>query len=148
MTSLYPIMLNLADQAVGVIGGGQVAARKIKTLNLLGIIPVVVSPQLNPQINRSQIKWIADTYHYHYVQDLRLLLACTDNRRVNHQIRLDASSKQIVNNVSDQQDSDFFNMATIVQSDLVVTVSTRGHSPARAKQVKQVLERLLQQQKL
>src|SRR3989339_1586012 len=46
----FPLMIELADRAVVVIGGGQVAARKVSTIVEYGAAVTVIAPELHPDL--------------------------------------------------------------------------------------------------
>lgn len=146
MKAPYPIIVDLSQKQVAVVGGGRVARRKIKKLNEIGVKPTVISPQLVDGIDPQKIKWIDDTYQRQYVAEMDLIIACTDNPELNDRIRSEASHFQLVNNVSDKNHSDFYNLATIQTNQLLISVSTLGQSPKKAKEVRSQIEQWLKEQ--
>lgn len=146
MKAPYPIIVDLSQKQVAVVGGGRVARREIKKLNETGVRPTVISPQLVEGIDPQKIKWIDDTYKRQYVAQMDLIIACTDNPELNDQIRSEASHFQLVNNVSDKNHSDFYNLATIQTNQLLISVSTLGQSPKKAKEVRKQIEQWLKEQ--
>lgn len=146
MKAPYPMIVDLSQKQVAVVGGGRVARRKIKKLNETGVKPTVISPQLVDGIDPQKIKWIHDTYKRQYVAEMDLIIACTDNPELNDQIRSEASHFQLVNNVSDKNHSDFYNLATIQTKQLLISVSTLGQSPKKAKEVRSQIEQWLKEQ--
>ena len=139
MKQPYPLIVDLTNRRVAVIGGGKVAARKIEKLVAAGARPTVISPQLNPQIERQQIDWQPTTYRRELVEEMDMIWACTDDPKVNAQVKAEATHFQLVNNTSDKQHSDFYNLATVMVEDLLIGISTQGTSPRRAKQIKKEL---------
>lgn len=136
MKSPYPIILNLADKNVAVVGGGKVARRKIKKLVAAGVKPTVISPVLAPNIDLAKINWIQDVYQRKYVEQMDIIIVCTDNKEVNDQVKAEATHFQLVNNTSDKNNSDFYNLATLSSDDMFISVSTMGKSPSAAKRMK------------
>lgn len=136
MEAPYPIILNLAEKNVAVIGGGKVAHRKIKKLLSAGIVPTVVSPQLADNIDKTRINWIKDVYHRRYVEKMDVIIACTDDNAVNKQVKAESTHFQLVNNTSDKINSDFYNLATLSSDDMFISISTMGKSPSVAKKMK------------
>lgn len=66
---MYPIVLtNLAQQRCVVVGGGAVAERKVAGLITGGANPIVISPQLTPQLQHwqasNQIQHLAREYQF------------------------------------------------------------------------------------
>ncbi|WP_438361104.1 precorrin-2 dehydrogenase/sirohydrochlorin ferrochelatase family protein [Limosilactobacillus kribbianus] len=136
MKAPYPIILNLTEKRVAVIGGGKVARRKIKKLIGAGVKPTVISPVLTEGIDQTKIDWIQDTYQRKYVEEMDMIIACTDDRAVNDQVKAEATHFQLVNNTSDKNNSDFYNLATLNADDMFISVSTLGKSPSAAKKFK------------
>lgn len=145
MQSPYPIILNLAGKNVAVVGGGKVACRKINKLLAAGVRPTVISPLLSPKIQPIQINWIPDKYQRKYVENMDIIITCTDDRAVNDQVKKEATHFQLVNNTSDKTDSDFYNLATIKNDDMFISVSTMGKSPSAAKKMKNEIKEWISQ---
>lgn len=143
MKSPYPIILNLTDKHVAIVGGGQVAHRKIRKLIAAGVRPTVISPVLSSKIDQTKIKWIQDNYQRKYVVDMDVIITCTDNPNVNRQVKKEATHFQLVNDTSNKADSDFYNLATISADDMFISISTMGKSPSAAKQMKNEIKRWL-----
>lgn len=146
MNNPYPIILDLANKKIAVVGGGKIAARKINSLLAIKVSPTVISPKLANSIPLEQIHWIQDYYQRKYVMTMDLIIACTNNLQVNRQIVQEATVRQLVNDTSEKNYSNFYNMATIMQDDLLIGLSTVGKSPAEVKKIKKMLEKWLNQQ--
>lgn len=146
MNNPYPIILDLANKKIAVVGGGKIAARKINILLAIKVSPTVISPKLANSIPLEQIHWIQDYYQRKYVMTMDLIIACTNNLQVNRQIVQEATARQLVNDTSEKNYSNFYNMATITQNDLLIGLSTIGKSPAKVKKIKKMLEKWLDQQ--
>ena len=59
---MYPVMINIREKKVVVVGGGKVAARKIKTLLTEQAAVTVVSPTLHADIPQAEVQWLARSY--------------------------------------------------------------------------------------
>ena len=137
----YPVMLSIEGRQAVVIGGGRVASRKIRSLLQAGAHVRVVSPRLDPVIDVSQIEWVRRGYERRDLDGAYIVIACTDNRALNDRISNETSDMQLVNDVSNPARSDFMNVAVIAQSDVLIGISTYGHSPRKASVIK---KRILQ----
>ena len=134
----YPILLNLQDKPVAVVGGGAVAARKVKHLLNAGARVLLISPEISPamngQFNDGDVNWIQSSYQRDMFNDYMpiLVIAATDDARVNQTVAQDAHRIRALCNVANGSnvDSDFSNMARIDQPPLTVALSTSGKSPA------------------
>ena len=144
---MYPIMLDIRNKSVVLVGGGRIAFRKAKMLVKEGASVTVVSPELTPEFSKLAITWKKKPYEASDLEGAFLIFACTDVNEVNRQVRLDASSYQLVNVTSEQELSDFHNMAIVEEEETVLAISTRGANPSRAKGMKAKLEAWLKEQR-
>ncbi|MBS4749701.1 bifunctional precorrin-2 dehydrogenase/sirohydrochlorin ferrochelatase [Granulicatella sp. zg-ZJ] len=140
---MYPVMMNIKNKRVVMIGGGNVAARKLKKLLQEGAHVTIVSPTLHESIPKECITWIERRYETGDLNGAKLVFACTDDQEVNVQIMRDADTCQLVNNTGDKHFSDFYNVSIVEKKDFSINISTNGVSPMRAKEIRQKLEKLL-----
>lgn len=136
MKKPYPVIIDLSEKNVAIIGGGTVASRKIRKLNEIGVFPTVISPKLANEIDRGKIHWVDKPYSRDLVETMDILIVCTDDSDVNALVRSEATHFQLVNDTSDKYHSDFYNLATVTVDDVMVGISTGGKSPSRAKKIK------------
>ncbi|MFD0897113.1 precorrin-2 dehydrogenase/sirohydrochlorin ferrochelatase family protein [Loigolactobacillus binensis] len=132
-------MLNLKGKAVLIVGGGNIAARKIRTLQATGAVITVISPTLSAQIDLQQINWVARAYHPSDLNHANLIFACTDDPTINTAISQAVHAGQWVNNTGDKTQSDFYNMAVAKSGQVTVAISTGGRAPKLAKRIRQLL---------
>lgn len=140
---MYPVMINIRNKKVVLVGGGKVASRKIKTLLDEGANVTVISPEINSQIDLEKVIWIKKSYESGDLKDAKLVFACTDQASVNSQVVEDAAPSQLVNNTGDKFYSDFYNVAIARANDFSVMISTDGASAARSKEIRKKLQHLL-----
>ena len=142
---MYPVNLNITGRLCVVIGGGQVAKRKICGI-LAGNGRVrLVGPDAEPtlQILASQraIEWRRKPYDRDDLAGAFLVFAATGNPEVQATIVRDARKSSLLVNVADDPVAcDFHLPATVRRGDLTLTVSTRGRSPAVSAMVRRRLE--------
>lgn len=134
---MYPIMMQVKNKPIIVVGGGKVAARKINTLLPEGPNITVISSSLHETIDQTKVTWLKKHYETGDLIGAALIFACTNDDQVNEQVLADAADSQWVNVTSDKTISEFFNVATTKVNDLSVSVSTGGVSPTRAKKIRQ-----------
>ncbi|MDE2638739.1 MAG: bifunctional precorrin-2 dehydrogenase/sirohydrochlorin ferrochelatase [Chloroflexota bacterium] len=144
MMTGYPIMLHLQDKPVAVIGGGRVAARKVKHLRQAGARIYLISPEISPSIrglvNVGDVVWIQSKYERDMFNEYMpiLVIAATDDEEVNLRVAQDAHRIRALCNVANgsSDDSDFSNMAQIDQPPLTIALSSNNHSPALLRMLK------------
>ena len=140
----YPVLLHLQDKPVAVVGGGQVAARKVEHLLNAGARVLLISPEIAPAIvprcDNGDVRWIQSAYQRDMFQEYMpiLVIAATDDERVNQTVAQDAHRIRALCNVANgsTDGSDFSNMAQIDQPPLTVALSTSGKSPALLRMLK------------
>lgn len=143
MTSMYPVTLNLKGKFCTVVGGGNVALRKVKSLLAQGAEVTVISPALHPDLLaiQGQFVWMNSIYKEGQLEGSFLVIAATNQRDVNHQIAQWCEENQMLVNVIDSLQESSFTVNSVVQrGNLQLTVSTNGISPAISKKIRQQLE--------
>lgn len=140
---MYPIMLNIEQKRVLIVGGGKVATQKINRLLEQKADVAVVSPTLTDILHNyalnGQIQWINRTFKQEDTKDAFLVIAATNNRSVNDLVKKSCSEGQLINVVDAPETSDFYNMAVVERGELKVAISTEGASPTLARKIKQDL---------
>lgn len=141
----YPVFWNIAGKKCVVVGGGEVAERKVTRLLESGAKVFVISPQLTPELTRLNekniISHIAQEYSSEYIYGAALVIGATDDENTNAVISSDARNKGIpVNIVDDPQKCDFILPALMERGDLAIAIGTGGKSPALARHLREELE--------
>ena len=142
----YPIFLNISGKRCVVVGGGQVAHRKIRTLLEHNADVQVISPDLCPELGQLAESGKIEVLHRDYrAGDLRkafIAVAATNDSDINLEIVKEARKNAVlVNIVDDAENSDFILPSHIHRGDLTIAISTAGKSPALARKIKTKLEK-------
>lgn len=72
-----------------------------------------------------------------------MIFACTNDAKLNQRIK--ESEKTFVNNVSDKEKSDFYNMGSFSWKGLDISISSGGSSPSQVKKVSAYLKKQLEE---
>ena len=138
------MMLDLQPSAgpALVVGGGQVAARKVKALVEAEFAITVIGPSVPNAIRLSPHTTVVEREFQ--AEDLNadpayaLVFACTDNRALNREIGRLARLANVPVVVADAQaESTFFTPAVLRDGDLTIAVSTGGASPSAARLIRE-----------
>ena len=143
MAFTYSVTLNLSGTFCTVVGGGQVALRKVQALLAEGAEVTVISPALIPELAAMQDRfvWMKNSYKDGLLEGSFLVVAATDQRDINQQIAQWCQENQVLVNVVDsKKESNFIVNAAVKQGDLLIAVSTNGISPAVSRTIRQELE--------
>ncbi len=140
----YPINLDIENKSCVVIGGGQVALRKIRGLLVAGAIVKVIAPEICAGVEelfqRGEIFLIRENFSPELLSDEIILIAATDNPAINQAAARVAQEKKILVNVVEGADGNFTVPSKILRGELLLTISTGANSPAFSKFLRQMLE--------
>jgi siroheme synthase-like protein len=141
----YPVSLNVRGRKCVVVGGGEVAQRKVKILLEHGADVEVISPALCSELGQlaesGEIGVRNRAYETGDLDGSFLAIAATGAAVINRQVVAEARSKQIlVNVVDDTEYSDFIVPSYLRRDGLTIAVSTSGQSPALARKIRTRLE--------
>ena len=125
MRFAYPVMLDIAERLVVIVGGGAVAVRKAKTLLDAGATRVrVVAPSISADMPPA-VERIVSLYDPRHIDGSVLVFAATDWPDVNEQVVADARARKIlVNRADDGSGGDFLTPALWRQGQLTLAVTS------------------------
>lgn len=143
---LLPVALNLAGKSTLVVGGGNVAARKVLSLLECGARVTLISPALNADLEDlcARLKYFERPWQSGdaSLDDFALIFACTDDRETNAQIVREARAANIWCNLADDAaSSDFHGAATVRRGDICIGITSGGGSPALSRALKAQIEK-------
>jgi precorrin-2 dehydrogenase / sirohydrochlorin ferrochelatase len=137
----YPVYLNLKGKRVVVVGGGDVAERKLESLLDTGAAIAVISPEVSTRIaelaHRKQIELHRRRYLNGDCRGATLVFSATDDPEVSRAVHDEATGLGIFVNTADQPALCSFIMpAFIRRGDIGIAISTGGTSPALAARLR------------
>ncbi|HEU5467797.1 MAG TPA: siroheme synthase CysG [Steroidobacteraceae bacterium] len=143
----FPAFLDLRDAPVLLVGGGEVAARKLKLLRAAGARVTVVAPEAVPEVSTmadGAVRWLARRFEPADLRGRRLAIAATGSRDVNSEVAAAARAANVpVNVVDDAALSTFIVPAIVDRSPLVIAISSGGAAPVLATRLRARIEALL-----
>jgi len=146
------INLNLENKKIIVIGGGNEAEKRIKSLLNEKCEIIVISDSVNTAILKlvkiKQIKLKKQKIeNVKFISELKpdLIITTTNDKKINQKIINHAKKKKIIAYSSDNpEDSDFSNAAIIDFEKMIqVAIFTGGRSPGMSKKIKVKVEKVL-----
>jgi uroporphyrin-III C-methyltransferase/precorrin-2 dehydrogenase/sirohydrochlorin ferrochelatase len=146
----FPLFADLHGRRVLVVGGGEVAERKVRLLREAGAHVMVVARSLTPWLAAraaepgAAINHLGTDYADVQLEDVVLAIAATDDRALNARVAAAARKRNLLANVVDDAElSGFIVPAVVDRSPVVVAVSTAGASPVLARLIRERLESLI-----
>ena len=136
-----PLAFKGAGMRCLIIGGGDVACRKLEFLSAAGCEVTLVAPRVNNEIQSAIatkcVRWIAREYAPGDCRGYQLVIAATERRETNQIIFEEAVSLCIPINVVDDPD-----LSTVIfpavwrQGPLTISVNTEGVAPFMAAAIR------------
>jgi len=131
---------------VVVVGGGNVACRKVRTLLECGahihLAGRALTPELQEMVEKEEIIFLGTEFKDEYLAHAFMVIAATDDKELNHRISACARERGVLVNAVDQPpDCDFIVPSILKRGDLQIAISTSGKSPALARRIRKGLER-------
>jgi precorrin-2 dehydrogenase/sirohydrochlorin ferrochelatase len=141
----YPIFIKLDGKTALVVGGGRVAQRKIETLLEYGASVHIISKELTDKLKQlvesGDIRHMGEKFENKHLDGAFLVIAATDNEKLNHEISETAQKKGLLINTVDQPtDCNFIVPSIVKRGDLILAISTSGKSPALAKKLRKKMD--------
>ncbi|MCO6492702.1 MAG: bifunctional precorrin-2 dehydrogenase/sirohydrochlorin ferrochelatase [Phaeodactylibacter sp.] len=151
--TLYPIFLKLDRLRVLIVGAGEVGYEKLSFMlksspdaQITVIAKEVLAPvqQLIDELQPEGLTVIEKPFEAEDVQGYGLVIAATNFRALNEQVRAAAKANGALVNVADTPElCDFYLGSIVTRGNLKVAISTNGQSPTFAKRFRQWLEAAL-----
>lgn len=143
-----PIFAEVKERPVLVIGGGEIAARKIAFLlraeAKVQIIADALIPELAGKVERQEIQWRATVFEERQLDDVFLAIAATEDDELNQRVYVAANARYRLVNVVDNQALCSFVFPSIVdRSPLLVAISSSGKAPVLSRILREKIEALL-----
>ena len=141
----YLVNLALEGRAAVVIGGGEVAARKVQDLLAAKANVTVIAPRLCDGIvalaDEKRIVAHGRPYRTGDLAGAFVAIAATDDEDLNARIYGDAAAMNVLVNVVDRPALCTFTVpATVHRGDLTIAIATEGRCPALAGILREELE--------
>jgi len=143
--SFYPVYVQLEGKKVVVVGGGNVARRKVLALLECGAVIHLagraLTPELLEMVEKKEIHFLGREFKDEYLDNAFMIIAATDDKDLNHRISVCARGRGVLVNAVDQPpDCDFIVPSILKRGDLLIAISTSGKSPALARRIRKGLE--------
>lgn len=144
----FPIFVDSEQMNVLVVGGGEVATRKVDLLLKSACHITLVSPTISTSLatlhQHHKITYIEDYYHCRYLDDKQLVFVATSDKTLNQQINKDATCAKVLTNVVDDPElCQFITPAIIDRSPITLALCSEGKSPVLIRHWRAKLETLL-----
>ncbi|AGH80437.1 bifunctional siroheme synthase 1,3-dimethyluroporphyriongen III dehydrogenase/siroheme ferrochelatase/uroporphyrinogen methyltransferase [Psychromonas sp. CNPT3] len=143
-----PIFTKLENRACLVVGGGDIALRKVHLLLKAGanvsICALAFHPLLKAKAQAQEVRLIPQAFSVALLDKQWLVIAATNDHDINAEVARAAEERQLLVNVVDSPLLSSFIMPSIVdRSPIIVAISSSGTAPVLARLIRERLEALL-----
>ncbi len=144
----FPIYLDARQINAMIIGGGEVAARKVELLLKSTTNITIMSESLNSSVERlvnvHQLNWLKHNYQPGHLNDVNLVIAATDSPEVNSAIASESKQLKLLTNVVDQPElCSYITPAIIDRSPIIIAMSSSGSAPILLRMLREQIEKTL-----
>ena len=145
----FPFYIDLKKKSVLLIGGGEVAERKLDLLIKACANVTIISPEITPYISeiaeKNNINILKEPYSPDQLdKKYSFVIAATNNEDLNKNIAKDSNQNNILVNVVDRPEiCDFIFPSILERGDITISVSTGGASPVLARLLRTKLETMI-----
>ncbi|MBJ2176243.1 bifunctional precorrin-2 dehydrogenase/sirohydrochlorin ferrochelatase [Aureibaculum sp. A20] len=148
--NLYPVFLKVKNLNVLIVGGGNVAEEKLTFLlksspdaNVTMVSTMFREPTI-ALANKFGVEMITEKYHKRFLKKKHIVIATTDNPKVNIKVYNDCRKKSKLVNVADNPPyCDFYMGGIVTKGNVKIAISTNGKSPTTAKRLRQFFEEVI-----
>jgi precorrin-2 dehydrogenase len=144
-TFAYPVILDLHDVPVLVVGAGRIGARKAAGLAAAGARVRLVATEMSEHVALGEIAEMrVGAFDPSDLDDVRLVVTATGDAGVDAAVSAAARQRGIWTNAADQPvDCEFILPAIARTGRVTVAVSTDGASPALARELRNIIADVL-----
>lgn len=141
----FPFFVDLSNKKGLVVGGGNVALRKVQKIIEFEPELTVIAPEVEKEFGNFQtVEIIKRQYREGDEDNFYFVIAATNNRDVNKLISTRCREKNIlVNVVDDPELCSFLFPCLVKEGKLTVGISTSGSSPTAAIEIKKRIREMI-----
>ena len=141
--AVFPVFLKLAGRRVVVVGGGPVAAGKLRALVDAGAVVTVVAPEVVDEIASAPVQVVRRPFREDDLDGAWYVVAAAPPE-VNRAVAAAAHERNVfVNAVDDLENASAYMGAVLRRAGVTIALSTDGEAPALAGLMREALEALL-----
>ena len=147
----FPMFVDISQKEILVVGGGKIAARRIRTLLDFTVHITVITPALDEKLRQyadlETFRWVQRKYRESDITGSDkpdIVLAATGDTEVNAEIGRLCRSLGICVNVADKKEMcDFYFPSIVKTEEVVIGINSGGANPGATKRTREKIEEWL-----
>jgi len=146
--NFLPISIDISDQKILIIGGGQSALKKIRILKRFGANIDVIAENIIDDVRKSGIVCIQKNYEKSDLRGYLMLYSCTNNESLDKQIAIDGREAGVLVNIHDNPVlCQFVSPAIYQDGNITVAVASNATDVYQAIRLRNLIQEFLENQK-
>ena len=143
--NFLPIAIDIANQKILIVGGGQSAYSKVRILNGHNAEVEILAIDVCDEIKNSGVKYTEAPYHKKYLKDYLMLYSCSNNEELDRQIEKDCREEKVLVNIHDKPSRcQFVSPAIYRHGKISVAVSSNGENVYESIRIRNLIKDKLQ----
>jgi siroheme synthase-like protein len=145
MANYLPISIDISEQKILIIGGGQSALKKIRILQRFGAQLEVVAENILDEIISTGIPYYQKSYEKSDLKGYLMLYSCTNNEALDLQIVADAKEAGVLVNIHDNPSlCQFVSPAIYKKGNISVAVSSNAEDVYESIRLRNLIQDYLE----
>lgn len=145
--NFLPISIDISDQKILIIGGGQSALKKIKILQRFGARLEVVAENIIDQVYETGVTCFRKKYEKSDLRGYLMLYSCTNDEATDRQIAQDGREAGVLVNIHDNPSlCQFVSPAIYQNKNIAVAVSSNGQDVYESIRLRNLIQEFLENQ--
>ena len=141
----FPMFVDLSDKKVVVVGGGNIATRRVKTLLQFTRNVTAIAPHMTPDLlelgKTGYVELFTRPVKRSDFEMAYMVIAATNDWKLNDQIYKICKEQGVYVNVADDKSKcDFYFPGIFMQEELVVGITASGLDQKKARKVRVAIE--------
>ncbi|WP_444995253.1 siroheme synthase CysG [Aliikangiella sp. IMCC44359] len=144
----FPLFMDIKEKQCLVVGGGEIAYRKVSALLNAGAQVIVVAKKIGEQLisisDNLSLTLLTEQYSSSHLKDKSLVIAATDNKALNKMVSNEAKKINLPVNVVDNPDlCSFIFPAIIERGPISIAVCSNGNAPVLGRLLRAKIESII-----
>lgn len=148
----FPMFVDLAGRQITVIGGGNIALRRVETLICFGADIKVIAPDIKSEFydleSEGKLAYFVREYQEGDIEGADLVIAASNCAEVNQRVYEDCKKAAVlVNTADDRKRCDFYFPSVVVTEEVVIGLNSITHDPKKVKEARKMIENIFENER-
>ena len=144
--NFIPLLINLKDKRVLIVGGGNAALLKAKGLYRFTSTITILAPEIKEELLEYPFNFITRSYQPDLLEEFNMVYCCTNDYDLNQKIAADCKKTNKLCSICDNPNNSIFvSPAIYKEENITISIGTNGNSPKQAIYIRNQIKALIEQ---